>query len=180
VPGLRRRRAGDFSVLPHMPCAYVGPQYDFTPTVAGYILSKSPARHCVGRPCLRDRGGQRALCPMSQGDMCRHPPFLPKRASIEAASSRTRVKRRHAAATRGLDRRIKYYRDHRLVHHGLCRHRNTSLRLQRRASFLAGRWRTYSTNQVTMIRIGNVTGTCCANYCRSKALFGIGSQRPAR
>ena len=54
-----------FPVLHHMPCAYVGPQYDFTPAVAGYtcpkchrgIVSGDPACEIVGTSarCVRCR-----------------------------------------------------------------------------------------------------------------------------
>ena len=57
-----------FPVLHHMMCAYVGPQYDFTPGSRWIYLSEMPARHCLGRPRLRDRGDKRALCPMWQGN----------------------------------------------------------------------------------------------------------------
>ena len=55
-------------VLHHMMCAYVGPQYDFDPAVAGYTCPKMPARHRGGRPRLRDRGDQRALWAVPPGD----------------------------------------------------------------------------------------------------------------
>ena len=54
-----------FSVLHHMICAYVGPEYDFPPAVAGYscpkcrrdIVSDDPACEIVGTSarCVRCR-----------------------------------------------------------------------------------------------------------------------------
>ena len=68
-PGCGAGRLEFFPVLHHMICAYVGPQYDFDPAVAGYgcpkcrrnIVSGDPACEIVGTSarCLRcdeDRG----------------------------------------------------------------------------------------------------------------------------
>ena len=37
------------SLLHHMVCAYVGPEYDFVPTAARIYLPEVPTRHCGGR-----------------------------------------------------------------------------------------------------------------------------------
>jgi hypothetical protein len=56
-----------FPVFHHMICAYVGPEYDFPPAVAGYTCPKC-RRDIVGRSRLRDRRYERALYPMPRGN----------------------------------------------------------------------------------------------------------------
>ena len=65
-PACGTARLEFFPVLHHMTCAYVGPQYDFAPAVAGYgcpkcrrtIVSCDPACEIVGTSarCVRCNG----------------------------------------------------------------------------------------------------------------------------
>ena len=50
-----------FSVLHHMVCAYVGPEYDFTPVPGGYLCPKC-RRGIVARDDACEIVGQSARC----------------------------------------------------------------------------------------------------------------------
>jgi hypothetical protein len=56
-----------FPVLHHMICAYVGPQYDFAPAVAGYTCPKC-RRDIVSGDYACDRRNECAMHPMSKGN----------------------------------------------------------------------------------------------------------------
>jgi hypothetical protein len=62
-----------FPVLHHMMCAYVGPQYDFTPALAGYVCPK-----CQRDIVSNDRGceivGVSARCGACRKEMVVSPP----------------------------------------------------------------------------------------------------------
>jgi hypothetical protein len=50
-----------FPVLHHMMCAYVGPQYDFAPAVAGYTCPKCRRDMCQATPLARSWGQARGV-----------------------------------------------------------------------------------------------------------------------
>jgi predicted RNA-binding Zn-ribbon protein involved in translation (DUF1610 family) len=62
-----------FPVFHHMMCAYVGPQYDFAPTAAGYICPKC-RRDIVSHDHACEIVGSSARCKACQREMIVSPP----------------------------------------------------------------------------------------------------------
>jgi hypothetical protein len=62
-----------FPVFHHMMCAHVGPQYDFTPTIAGYVCPKCHRRIVSGDPAC-EIVGTSARCKICNREMVVSPP----------------------------------------------------------------------------------------------------------
>ena len=62
-----------FAVLHHMPCAYVGPAYDFTPDAAGYVCPKC-RRGIVGSAPDCEAVGSCARCRRCHAEIVVSPP----------------------------------------------------------------------------------------------------------
>jgi len=63
-----------FPVLHHMVCAYVGPQHDFTPAVAGYGCPKCRRDIVSGDPAC-EIVGTSARCVLCRKEMAVSPPL---------------------------------------------------------------------------------------------------------
>ena len=62
-----------FPVFHHMMCAYVGPQYDFSPTDRWICLPEMPPPHRIGRSAC-EIVGTSARCKACQREMVVSPP----------------------------------------------------------------------------------------------------------
>jgi DNA-directed RNA polymerase subunit RPC12/RpoP len=60
-------------VFHHMMCAYVGPEYDFSPTIAGYVCPKC-GRPIVSGDLACEIVGTSARCKVCHGEMVVSPP----------------------------------------------------------------------------------------------------------
>jgi hypothetical protein len=64
-----------FPVLHHMPCAYVGPQYDFASAAAGYTCPKCRRGIVLGDPAC-EIVGTSARCVRCRKEMMMSPPAV--------------------------------------------------------------------------------------------------------
>jgi len=72
-PGCGEAALEFFAVLHHMPCAYVGPAYDFTPDNAGYVCPKC-GRGIAGSAADCEIVGMSARCRRCYAEVAVSPP----------------------------------------------------------------------------------------------------------